>query len=151
MPGELWYAALSDIPTDLVVSFKSTIDIPMTGSQVIVDAPPQIKLSCDDAKTPEEELRMLTLPPLWSNLSVYPKPCEVDIYTGRLSLRLNGSLPIGDYIFTVRIHTPIIDPPPADNRWSLLLRDVDGHVVDTIVDYPGPRITYGLRASAHPL
>eukprot|EP00746_Dinoflagellata_sp_MGD_P005035 gnl/MRDRNA2_/MRDRNA2_109728_c0_seq1.p1 gnl/MRDRNA2_/MRDRNA2_109728_c0~~gnl/MRDRNA2_/MRDRNA2_109728_c0_seq1.p1 ORF type:complete len:2008 (-),score=306.32 gnl/MRDRNA2_/MRDRNA2_109728_c0_seq1:38-5683(-) len=150
MSTEIWYGESSDIPADVVVQFTNTMDIRKPAAEVILYSPPSIKLDCDDLETPEPELRTLSLPGLWDRSSEYA-PCRADMDGAWIALRLNSSLPKATYVFTIRVQSPVIDPPTEQNVWSLWLRDVDGHIIETVVDLPGQHVIYGARAAADPV
>jgi len=147
MSTEIWYGESSDIPVDVVVQFTNTMDIRKPGAQIVLYAPPQIKLDCDDVATAEPEIRYLSLPGLWDRKEPDYLPCRADMYGKWIALRLNNSLPKDTYVFTVRVQTPVIDPPSEQNLWSLMLRDVDEHIIETVIDYPGQHVIYGARAA----
>jgi hypothetical protein len=151
MSTEIWYGEASDIPVDVVVQFTNTMDIRRPGAEVILYSPPSIKLDCDDVETLQPELRILSLPGLWDKPGQEYAPCRADMDGGWIALRLNNSLPKDTYVFTVRVQSPVIDPPTEQNYWSLWLRDVDGHIIETVVDSPGQNVIYGARAAADPV
>jgi hypothetical protein len=149
MSTEIWYGESSDIPADVAVHFTSSMDISEPGAEVILYGPSSIKLDCDAVDTPEPELRTLALPALWDPVHRGQDyvPCRADMTGKWIALRLNASLPMDTYVFTVRIQTPVIDPPSEQNVWSLWLKDVHGNIIETAVDLRGQRILYGARAA----
>ncbi|CAJ1412921.1 unnamed protein product, partial [Effrenium voratum] len=124
--ADLIYAGVPSSAVHVAVSFRTSQTL-MGGGNIEVVAPAVYGLSCLAA----DGFNALFLPGLGA--------CDS---SQGLLLTLNQTLAPGSYAFMAGMRTPAFTP--SENLFDLLLRDVQGKVLDAKVGIPGQRIVHGL-------
>lgn len=124
MVAKVYYPGLSNLKgAQLTFVFQVSGDM---GSQIDVIPPPVgYILSC----SLEGALQQISLPG--------GRPDCVD---DPLMLMLTETLPVGEYAFGIAVNLPPDTPDPSSNSFNLIIRDLQGKVVDARYQLPGLEI-----------
>jgi hypothetical protein len=127
------YAGIPDIQANLAITFRTSETINRGGTLNVV-TPSGFVVSCLGTA-----LEAISLPVILE--------CEVSAPV--VSLIMNDTLTPGDYAFIMTVRTP--SSTPANNQFSVLLKDERGKVQDSAMNLPGQSIHPDLSAVAKSL
>eukprot|EP00746_Dinoflagellata_sp_MGD_P145127 gnl/MRDRNA2_/MRDRNA2_77775_c0_seq1.p1 gnl/MRDRNA2_/MRDRNA2_77775_c0~~gnl/MRDRNA2_/MRDRNA2_77775_c0_seq1.p1 ORF type:complete len:2163 (+),score=280.86 gnl/MRDRNA2_/MRDRNA2_77775_c0_seq1:891-6491(+) len=125
--AEIIYGGSATIRVTLAVVFRTTETL-LGGGQLVVLLPEVYKLNCQV----EEGFNPLNVPGI----------SECNDAGAGLRLTLNSTLAPGDYAFMAGLRNPAYTP--ANNKFSILLMNKDGNVVDAAMQFQGEQIVQGL-------
>lgn len=138
------YGPLAGVHVELAIYFTSRVHLEEGGQVHVLAARALQRFGCGN-------YRVGFLKPLSLGTA---RSCEdggLDAPEPFVNLKLNESLPPGDYVFTVPAQNPLRMPQASENLFEVKLRDAQGNNKDVALTLPGEPLVYGIRMMAGPL